>query len=230
MKNVLIIDDDQDLTKRLKDYFAQFELTLLCAQRPSVGLSMFAQHNIDVVLLDVMLPEQDGFSLCKELRAKSNVPIIMLTARGELTDRVLGLEIGADDYLAKPFEPRELVARVEVLMRRQQKQVSVAEEIQFSGLTIKPEQHEVLLEGNEINLTGMEFRLLVLLAKNAGRIFNRDDILNELKGIDADVYSRSIDILLSRLRQKLNDNVSAPKYIKTIRNLGYCFIAKRVDS
>lgn len=230
MKNVLIIDDDQDLTARLKDYFAQFELTLLCAPRPSIGLSMFAQHNIDVVLLDVMLPEQDGFSLCKELRAKSNVPIIMLTARGELTDRVLGLEIGADDYLAKPFEPRELVARVEVLMRRQQKQVAVADEIRFPGLSIKPEQHQVLLEGNEVNLTGMEFRLLVLLAKNGGRIFNRDDILNELKGIDADVYSRSIDILLSRLRQKLNDNVSAPKYIKTIRNLGYCFIAKRDDS
>lgn len=230
MKNVLIIDDDQDLTARLKDYFSQFELNLICAASPSIGLNLFAQHNVDVVLLDVMLPEQDGFSLCKELRAKSNVPIIMLTARGELTDRVLGLEIGADDYLAKPFEPRELVARVEVLMRRQQKQVAVEQEYLFTGLTIKPDQHQVLLEGSSINLTGMEFRLLVLLAKNAGRIFNRDDILNELKGIDADVYSRSIDILLSRLRQKLNDNVNAPKYIKTIRNLGYCFIAKRIES
>lgn len=229
MKNVLIIDDDQDLTARLKDYFSQFELNLICAASPSIGLNLLAQHNVDVVLLDVMLPEQDGFSLCKELRAKSNVPIIMLTARGELTDRVLGLEIGADDYLAKPFEPRELVARVEVLMRRQQKQVAVEQEYLFTGLTIKPDQHQVLLEGNSINLTGMEFRLLVLLAKNAGRIFNRDDILNELKGIDADVYSRSIDILLSRLRQKLNDNVNAPKYIKTIRNLGYCFIAKRIE-
>lgn len=229
MKTVLIIDDDQELTARLKQYFAQFDLELLCAHTPSAGLQQLAETTIDVLLLDVMLPEQDGFSLCKQLRQQSDIPIIMLTARGELTDRVLGLEIGADDYLAKPFEPRELVARIEVLMRRNQGDKRPQSSLKYDGLEIQASQHLALLNNQPLKLTGMEFRLLHLLAKNPGQVFNRDELLNELRGIDADVYSRSIDILLSRLRQKLQDDVNAPKYIKTLRNVGYCFIAKRVE-
>jgi len=229
MKTILIIDDDQDLTNRLKQYFAQFELELLCAHLPSAGLEILAERPVDALLLDVMLPEKDGFTLCREVRAKSDIPILMLTARGELTDRVLGLEIGADDYLPKPFEPRELVARIEVLLRRNKVTQPLEHNLHFDGLTIDIEQHQVTLDNEIINLTGMEFRLLHLLSKNAGRVYNRDEILNELRGIDADVYSRSIDILLSRLRQKLNDDVNAPKYIKTLRNVGYCFVGKKLD-
>lgn len=229
MKTILIIDDDQDLTSRLKQYFAQFELELLCANTPSAGLALLSSQPIDALLLDVMLPEKDGFTICREVRAQSDIPILMLTARGELTDRVLGLEIGADDYLPKPFEPRELVARIEVLLRRNKVTQSFEKNLYFDGLTIDLEQHQVTLDNELINLTGMEFRLLHLLAKNAGRVYNRDEILNELRGIDADIYSRSIDILLSRLRQKLNDDVNAPKYIKTLRSVGYCFVGKKLD-
>jgi len=226
MKTVLIIDDDRDLTGRLKQYFAQFSLELLCADTPSIGLKLLATTSVDLLLLDVMLPEVDGFSLCKQVRQESDIPIIMLTARGELTDKVLGLEIGADDYMAKPFEPRELVARIEVLLRRNHSTQIQESYLKFAGLEIQPAQHQALLNGQPLSLTGMEFRLLHLLAKNAGQVFNRDELLNELRGIDADVYSRSIDILLSRLRQKLQDDVNAPKYIKTLRNVGYCFIGK----
>lgn len=227
MKSVLLIDDDLDLSARLKQYFAQFDIQLNSADRPSVGLALLSQENYDLLLLDVMLPEKDGFTLCKEIRQRHDLPIIMLTARGELTDKVLGLEIGADDYLAKPFEPRELVARIEVLLRRYRSAPNQQECWRFAELCIYPQNHKVLLRDQEVNLTGMEFRCLCLLAQHPGQVFNRDELLNELRGIDADVYSRSIDILLSRLRQKLGDDVNAPKYIKTLRNVGYCFIGQR---
>ncbi|MDO8864208.1 response regulator transcription factor [Haliea sp. E1-2-M8] len=227
MKSVLLIDDDLDLSTRLKQYFSQFDIQLHCAERPSAGMALLSQENYDLLLLDVMLPEKDGFTLCKEIRQRHDLPIIMLTARGELTDKVLGLEIGADDYLAKPFEPRELVARIDVLLRRHRPAPNQQECWRFADLCIYPQHHKVLLRDQEVNLTGMEFRCLRLLAQHPGQVFNRDELLNELRGIDADVYSRSIDILLSRLRQKLGDDVNAPKYIKTLRNVGYCFIGQR---
>lgn len=227
MKTVLIIDDDPSLSARLKQYFTQYDIELHCAETPSEGMAMLSQRSFDLMLLDVMLPEKDGFTLCKEIRAKSDIPIIMLTARGELTDKVLGLEIGADDYLAKPFEPRELVARIEVSLRRNRSVEQEEECWRFIDLDIYPQEHRVILSNEELKLTGMEFRLLCILAKNAGQVFNRDELLNELRGIDADVYSRSIDILLSRLRQKLHDDVNAPRFIKTLRNVGYCFVGKR---
>lgn len=223
-----MIDDDEALCSRLQTYFKQFDLNLEVAHTPSEGKNKLAQLEPKLLLLDVMLPETDGFSLCKELRLSHTLPIIMLTARGELTDKVLGLEIGADDYLAKPFEPRELVARIQVLLRRNPVQAMQTEVLKFEQLEIYPEHHKTVLEGNEIKLTGMEFRLLALLAAQPGRIFNRDELLNELKGIDADVYSRSIDILMSRLRQKLGDSPQQVRFIKTLRNVGYTFVAKRL--
>jgi DNA-binding response OmpR family regulator len=225
---ILMIDDDEALCSRLQTYFKQFDLNLEVAHTPSEGKNKLAQLAPKLLLLDVMLPETDGFSLCKELRLSHTLPIIMLTARGELTDKVLGLEIGADDYLAKPFEPRELVARIQVLLRRNPVQATQTEVLKFEQLEIYPEHHKTVLEGNEIKLTGMEFRLLALLAAQPGRIFNRDELLNELKGIDADVYSRSIDILMSRLRQKLGDSPQQVRFIKTLRNVGYTFVAKRL--
>lgn len=227
MKKVLMIDDDEDLSLRLNRYFSQFGIELMMAHTPSVGLALLKEQDPDLLLLDVMLPEKDGFTLCKEVRLESEIPIIMLTARGELTDKVLGLEIGADDYLPKPFEPRELVARIEVLLRRKKVTETDTDMWDFGALKIYPSQHKVMLQEQELNLTGMEFRLLRVLAKTPGQVFNRDELLNELKGIDADVYSRSIDILLSRLRQKLGDEAQNPKYIKTLRNMGYCFVGNK---
>ena len=225
---VLIIDDDETLCNRLINYFTQFGLELIAAHTPSDGREKLASLSPDLLLLDVMLPETDGFTLCKEIRLNHSLPIIMLTARGELTDKVLGLEIGADDYLAKPFEPRELVARIQVLLRRKQtNETKVADIWQFESLEIHPQHHKAILDGEQIKLTGMEFKLLVLMASNPGKVFNRDELLNELKGIDADVYSRSIDILMSRLRQKLGDNPQQVRFIKTLRNVGYTFVAKR---
>ena len=224
---VLIIDDDESLCRRLEQYFSQFGIDLISAHTPLHGKDLMVQVQPDLLLLDVMLPETDGFTLCKELRKDHALPIIMLTARGELTDKVLGLEIGADDYLAKPFEPRELVARIQVLLRRNAPVVPQQEVWHFNDLDIHPQHHKVVLDGEEINLTGMEFRALVLLAENPGKVFSRDDLLNELKGIDADVFSRSIDILMSRLRQKLGDSPQQVRYIKTLRGMGYTFVGKR---
>jgi OmpR family response regulator RpaB len=227
MIKVVMIDDDETLGRRLREYFVQYDIALTSCVSPSVGLEKLAEIKTELLLLDVMLPEKDGFTLCKELRYNSDIPIIMLTARGDLTDKVLGLEIGADDYLAKPFEPRELVARINVLLRRN-KGTNEHKIWVFEGLSIYPEHHKVLLEKTEVNMTGMEFKLLRLLAEKPGQIFSRDELLNELKGIDTEVFSRSIDILLSRLRSKLGDNAQTPQYIKTIRNMGYCFVGKRV--
>ncbi|NOU51482.1 response regulator transcription factor [Pseudoalteromonas sp. JBTF-M23] len=223
-----MIDDDPALCTRLQEYVAQYDIALLTCGTPSKGLTALAQHNPDLVLLDVMLPEKDGFTVCKDIREQYDTPIIMLTARGELTDKVLGLEIGADDYLAKPFEPRELVARINVLLRRGNTRTKKELKWSFLGLDIYPEHHKLVLDGQEIDITGMEFRLLRLLAGNPGRIYSRDELLNELKGMGSDVYSRSVDILLSRLRNKLKDSAQSPKYIKTIRNMGYCFVGKRL--
>lgn len=225
---ILIIDDDVAVCERLKLYFSQFDFDLEVAHTPSDGREKLISSSPDLLLLDVMLPEVNGFELCKEIRAHHTLPIIMLTARGELTDKVLGLELGADDYLAKPFEPRELVARVQVLLRRNQHLRHNDELWRFEHLDIFPQNHKAILDGQEITLTGMEFRLLVLLCGHPGKVFSRDELLNELKGIDSDVYSRSIDILMSRLRQKLGDSPQQVRFIKTLRNVGYTFVAKRL--
>lgn len=231
MNNILIIDDDPILCERLNNYFHLHNLALSIAHTPNEGLKKLASTEFEVLLLDVMLPEVDGFTLCKQIRNTSSIPIIMLTARGELTDKVLGLELGADDYLAKPFEPRELVARIQVLIRRtfsQEKQLEDQDDMwHFDGMTIDVQRHQVVLSGMPIELTGMEFRLLKLLAGAPGQVFNRDQVLNELRGIEADIYSRSIDILVSRLRQKIGDRPKEVKFIRTLRGVGYTFVAKK---
>ncbi len=232
MTTVLIIDDDRSLCDRLAQYFRKFDLELLQANTPSDGLFLLDKHSPELLLLDVMMPEMDGFTLCKKIRRKHSLPIIMLTARGQLDDKVHGLEIGADDYMAKPFEPRELVARVQVLLRRVS-HLSDAEEpgrkpdkLAFDGMTIDLQQQRVEVDGEEVKLTGMEFMLLAVLSTNIGKVYNRDKVISALKGIEVELYSRSVDILLSRLRQKIKDDPQNPRFIKTLRNVGYTFIAK----
>ena len=224
MPRILLIDDDEHLAAPLATYFARFDCVLENATRPSEGLAKLRAGHYDAAILDVMLPEMDGFALCREIRKESEIPIVMLTARGDVMDRVVGLEIGADDYLPKPFEPRELVARVQTILRRQRAQFAAApvaaaatQRHVFDGLAIDLDRREVLRQGERVELTGTEFELLALLAAEPGRVFSRDDILNRLRGHEADLYTRAVDIVVSRLRKKLEPL----DCIKPLRNAGY---------
>jgi OmpR family response regulator RpaB len=217
MPRILLIDDDAQLGEPLAAYFRRFDLELHQATRPSEGLARLREGGFDAVILDVMLPEQDGFAVCRALRAQSDVPIVMLTARGEVMDRVVGLELGADDYLPKPFEPRELVARIATVLRRRRAAVPADGKLRFEGLTIDPLTRSVERQGEPVELTGTEFELLLLLAREPGRVFSRDDILNQLRGHEAELYTRAVDIVVSRLRRKLEPLPA----IKTLRNAGY---------
>ena len=216
MPRILLIDDDAQLGEPLAAYFRRFDLELHQATRPGEGLARLREGGFDAVILDVMLPEQDGFAVCRAIRAESEVPIVMLTARGEVMDRVVGLELGADDYLPKPFEPRELVARIATVLRRGRAAPADAR-LRFEGLVIDPVTRSVQRQGEDVELTGTEFELLLMLAREPGRVFSRDDILNQLRGHEAELYTRAVDIVVSRLRRKLEPLAA----IKTLRNAGY---------
>ena len=237
MHRILLIDDDELLAPPLAAYLRRFDFDLHAALRPSQGLALLAagahtDTGFEAVILDVMLPEMDGFELCRRIRQAvhpgSTIPVLMLTARGELSDRVVGLELGADDYLAKPFEPRELAARLQSLLRRARPAPSAAAAdspalLQFDGLRIDPLRRQVHRLGEPVDLTGTEFELLLLLAREPQRVFTRDEILNRLRGRDADLYTRAVDLLVSRLRRKLEPLAC----IKTLRNAGYALALGR---
>ena len=223
MPRILLIDDDAQLGEPLAAYFGRFGYELVQATRPSEGLARLREGGFDAVILDVMLPEQDGFAVCKAIRRDSDVPVVMLTARGEVMDRVVGLEIGADDYLPKPFEPRELVARIATVLRRRPRAAEPDARLRFDGLVIDPVTRSVQRGGEPVELTGTEFELLLLLAREPGKVFGRDDILNQLRGHDAELFTRAVDIVVSRLRRKLEPLEA----IKTLRNAGYAFALRR---
>ena len=172
-----------------------------------------------------MLPDMEGFEVCKEIRKNYNTPIIMLTARGEVTDRIVGLELGADDYLPKPFEPRELVARIQTVLRRGETPAT-SEIKRFGNLSVDFRKHGAKLDNNPIELTTAEFEILSLFVQNPWKLLNRDNLLDHLRGIEWDVFSRSVDVLVSRLRQKLNDDPKHPKFIKTVWGSGYMFVGE----
>jgi OmpR family response regulator RpaB len=222
MHKVLLIDDDKKLAPLLKEYCERYNIDVSSAELPSIGLQKLKSGAFEAVILDVMLPEMDGFEVCKNIRQFSEIPVIMLTARGEVTDRVVGLEIGADDYLPKPFDPRELVARLNTIMKRKAPTSIAAANLEFDQLSINPSLREVTVLGKALELTTMEYQLLLLLANNPGKDFSRDDILNQLKGIDTELFSRSVDILVSRLRTKLKP----AKPIKTVYGSGYAFVSE----
>jgi two-component system, OmpR family, response regulator len=234
MPKILLIDDDEQLAAPLALYFKRFDLTLDNATRPSAGLAKLAAGHYDAAILDVMLPEMDGFELCRAIRRGTSngagqeagkdrdIPIIMLTARGEVMDRVVGLELGADDYLPKPFEPRELVARLQTVLRRRRLPQN-SKQLVFDGLEIDLDTHDVLRHGTRVELTGTEYELLAVLAREPGKVFSRDDILNRLRGHEADLYTRAVDIVVSRLRKKLEPL----DCIKTLRNAGYSLAVGR---
>lgn len=226
MTKILLIDDDEKLGDLLGTYFQRFDLVLVVAHEPQAGLQMLDKEAPDLVILDVMLPGQDGFEVCRSIRKISSVPVIMLTARGEVTDRIVGLEIGADDYIPKPFEPRELVARIQNVLRRSGDSRPQGKQLRYEGLTVDLERRTAELDGATLDLTTMEYQLLALFARNPGTTYTRDEILNELRGIDAQLFSRSVDILVSRLRQKLGDTSKQARFIKTVWGTGYAFIGQ----
>ena len=229
MIKVLLIDDDLKHSELLRAYLKQFGITLECAGDANEGLLKLARSEPDLLLLDVMLPGRDGFEICREVRKTSNIPIIMLTARGDVFDRISGLEIGADDYVAKPFKPRELVARIQTILRRMDAPGTDQKLLKFDGMQIDKGSRKVAVDGVGVELTSMEFELLVVLAQRAGKKVSRDEILNQLRGIDAAILTRSVDIMVSRLRNKLGDSVKPPRFIETIWGLGYSFIARRSE-
>ena len=224
MHRILLIDDDELLAPPLAAYLQRFDLQLDSATRPSEGLARLRAGGYDAAILDVMLPEMDGFELCRTIRKEASLPILMLTARGEVMDRIVGLELGADDYLPKPFEPRELAVRLQAILRRGRPAAPEAPQVlAFDGLLIDLARRQVQRLGEPVTLTGTEFELLVLLAREPQKVFDRDQILNRLRGHEAELHTRAVDILVSRLRRKLEPL----DCIKTLRNAGYAFAGAR---
>jgi DNA-binding response OmpR family regulator len=220
---VLVVDDDEELLALLGEFLGRYGLTVLGASHPDDAFRLLKAEAPDILVLDVMLPVMDGFSICRKVRETSHVPIIMLTARGDVADRVLGLELGADDYLPKPFEPRELVARIQAVLRRGNTRVP-AERLRAGRLEIDLDGRTATLDGRQLDLTTAELDLLVLFVRQRGRALTRERILDEIHGLEVDAFDRSIDVAISRLRRKLGDDPKSPTFIKTLWGKGYCFV------
>ncbi len=226
--SILVIDDDEKLNRLLKRFLSDFDYTVFTATDSRQGLKKLRTAAPDLIILDVMLPGMSGFDLCRQIRQASSVPIIMLTARGDLMDKVVGLELGADDYLPKPFEPRELVARIQAVLRRTRRP-GTDRLRRFGRLAIDFHRQQAWLENARIALTTNEFAALDLLVRHAGKVLDRDEILQTLRGIDSDPFNRAVDVTISRLRQKLGDDPKDPQFIKTVWGAGYVFIAEESD-
>jgi two-component system phosphate regulon response regulator OmpR len=223
MKEILLIDDDLSLAKLLETYFQKFDFRLTHAAKPSEAMKRLSEHPFDAIILDVMLPEQDGFKVAQEIRSLTDTPIIMLTARGDVHDRIIGLEMGADDYLPKPFEPRELVARLHSLIRRSTP-ASMAHIYKSGALVLDEKTFSATLHNSPLELTSTEFELLLLFVKHEGKTLSREFIMQNTKGIQWESYDRTIDVMVSKLRAKLHDDAKNPKYLKTIWGRGYAFV------
>ncbi|MFT5589168.1 MAG: two-component system OmpR family response regulator [Bradyrhizobium sp.] len=228
---ILVVDDDRDIRTLLADYLDGNGFRTFTASNGTEMRKMLDTARIDLVVLDLTLPGEDGLTLCRNLRAQSSLPVIMLTARGEPLDRILGLEMGADDYLAKPFEPRELFARIRSVLRRTNAlppnmALSEAHSMLFDTWRLDlMARHLVMEDGTVVALSGAEFRLLKVFLEHPNRVLNRDQLLELTRGRDADPFDRSVDIQISRLRQKLGDDARTPRIIKTVRNEGYVLSA-----
>jgi DNA-binding response OmpR family regulator len=220
----LLVDDDRGLARLLSDYLGPHGVEVDHVETGAIALERLDVRSYDVVLLDVMLPGADGFEVCRRIRRKHEVPIVMLTARGEDTDRIVGLELGADDYVPKPFNPRELLARVRAVMRRA-RPGAVSERLAVGDIEIDVPAHKATLGGKDVTLTSFEFRLLVALARRAGETVPREDLAGALKGGAYDPsVDRSLDVHVSHLRQKLEDDAREPKRIRTVRGVGYVLV------
>jgi len=220
-----MIDDDKNICQLVKLYLEKEGFTVEVAYRGDEGIAAFKKHPPHLILLDIMLPGMDGWQVCREIRKVSNIPIIMLTAKGETFDKVLGLELGADDYIVKPFDPKELVARVKAVIRRTQKQDAPSQELVFPNLIINMSTYSVTCHGEEIELPPKEFELLYFLASHANKVFTREQLLEQVWGFDYFGDSRTVDVHIKRLREKLKDDESGWQ-IKTVWGVGYKFEVK----
>ena len=226
MEKVLIIDDDIQLSGLIGEFLESFNYDVYSKHTPKEGLAFLNETGADIVILDIMLPGMDGFQVLRKIRENSTIPVVMLTARGEVTDRIVGLELGADDYLSKPFEPRELLARIQSILRRSQSPGSMVDVIEFDFLTIDKLKQEVLLEDEVVHLSTTEYEALLLFAENPGKVLDREQLVENLRGITWQSYDRSVDVLVSRLRSKLGETPANTRFIKTVHGVGYKFIGK----
>ena len=231
--HILIVDDDREIRSLLADYLEKQGLRCTTAADGREMKVALERHRVDLIVLDIMMPGEDGLTLCRNLRGggtHANTPVLMLTARGEDMDRIVGLEMGADDYLAKPFVPRELLARIRAILRRaralppnlETRAADQATELHFAGWRLNTVgRHLVAGDGTVVPLSGAEYRLLAVFLAHPQRVLNRDQLMELTQGREADVFDRSIDLMVSRLRQRLGDNAREPAIIKTVRNEGY---------
>ena len=225
MSRVLIVDDDPGIVKVVRAYLEQAGHDVLAAYDGKKAMQIARHDRPDVVILDLMLPEMDGWDVCRALRKESDVPIIMLTARVEESDKLVGLELGADDYVTKPFSPRELVARVRSVLRRAQGLPSKPERISQGDITIDLSRHAVDVRGESVDLTPTEFDLLATLMEDPGRAFTRSQLLELVQGYAYEGYERTIDVHIRNLRTKIESDPRKPQYVQTVYGIGYRFAA-----
>ena len=224
MEQILIIDDDVQLSELIQEFLGSFNYKVYAKHTPEAGLKFLSENSIELIVLDIMLPGMDGFQVLRKIRENSTIPVIMLTARGEVTDRIVGLELRADDYLPKPFEPRELLARIQSILRRSQSPGAMVDYIEYKDLIIDKLKQEVKLDDGVIQLSTTEYEALLLFAENPGKILDREQLVEKLRGISWQSFDRSVDVLVSRLRNKLGETPANTRFIKTIHGVGYKFV------
>lgn len=228
-ERVLMIEDDESLSAMVGEYLGGFGMEVTARPSAASGLELLRQRQFDALILDVMLPDLDGFEICRQVRAESDIPILMLTARGDEMDRIVGLELGADDYLPKPFNPRELLARLRAILRRRSASaIHRAATLRFGRLEIDRDARIVRVDGEERALTGYQFDLLYELAMNAGRVMSRETLMDRVRGEELEAFDRTIDVHVSRIRAAIEDDPKQPRRIITVRGAGYVF-AKNQD-
>lgn len=223
MKNILVIDDDARLRELVAEYLGGREFGVTTAEDGETGLRILrSRTDLDLVILDIMMPGIDGLEVCKHIRRDSQIPVIMLTARGDDTDRIVGLELGADDYLPKPFNPRELLARIQAVLRRVSSPAPNDGDIHRAGpLEVDPDRRQVRLRGETIELTTTEFDILRILVSQAGRVIPRERLMELARGVEFAAFDRSVDVHVSHIRKKLGDDPKRPTFVKTVRGIGY---------
>jgi two-component system, OmpR family, phosphate regulon response regulator OmpR len=226
---ILMIEDDEHLAAMVSEYLSSNGFEVTVAPGAERGLSLLAKGGFQAVLLDVMLPDLDGFEVCRRIRARGDVPVLMLTARGDDTDRIVGLELGADDYLPKPFNPRELLARLKAILRRRRGGADRRPVLRFGRLEIDREARVARVDGRERPLTGHQFDLLAAMAESAGRVLSRDALMERVRGDALEAFDRSIDVHVSRIRAAIEDDPRHPRRILTVRGAGYVFARAQDD-
>jgi two-component system, OmpR family, phosphate regulon response regulator OmpR len=218
---ILLIEDDARLAEMVKNYLGGAGFAVTIAGKGGLAIALFGREAFDAVILDLMLPDMDGLEVCRKIRERGATPVLMLTARGDTMDRVVGLEMGADDYLPKPFEPRELLARLKAILRRHKAEPS--ETLRFGRLEVDLGARQARLDGEAKALTSHQFTLLEVLARHAGRVMSRDAIMNLLKNENLEAFDRSIDVHISRIRAAIEDDPKHPRRVITVRGAGYVF-------